>query len=184
MGSHSVGHKKRKQREHRKRKHFEKKHVTPVNSECEASYETSAVESEQDDFFTRCEKRFWASCKDQMDQVNNFQDKHPAILTEEDSAVKVIVANTDQEFTCLQETTLKQYVNNLQQQEKSALKLAKTFRNRAEELERQLDGALLEVERAKVEARKSTSEICKFWRDQIYEKGSRGGRMVMEALCN
>ena len=138
----------------------------------------------EDDLFTRCEKRFWDTCRCEINEMEKFKDTHPAIITDEDSAIQVIVANTDQEFKCLQEVTLKQFVSNLQQREQSALHVAKKCRNRVQELERQLDGASLELERCRIEGKRSISYVREFWRNRVYEKVSRGGRMVMAALCN
>ena len=53
------------------------------------------------------------------------------------------------------------------------------YRNR---VEGQVEGTKLEVERAIMEGNIKANEIRKFWRNKVYEGGTRSGRMVMEAI--
>ena len=178
MGSHSPEHMKRKRRKRKaKQRCYKKKPITTqVIDSDKSTYDESS--SSEDDFYRRCEKRFWETAKEQAQELT-AKDNHPAIISDPETSVVLFVADNKQDFSELDQ---QQFVSNIQYKKQRALSMVNMYRNRVEELERQVEGTKLEVERAIMEGNIKANEIRKFWRNKVYEGGTRSVRMVMEVI--
>ncbi len=120
----------------------------------------------------RC-KDYWTGCQGYLE---SYKD---AIVCSENNDVD---RGGHKGMNGLPRVAMSEYFSSIHEREQNSQQMCKLLRNRVDKVESLLEDAKLEREKLKGEHCKEKEQIRYFWRNKIFEEGSRGGRMIMAAV--
>lgn len=178
MGSHSLTHKKEKRKRQKLAKKNKKRNEAAVNNTVN-EYVAHYDEVISDDSSST---NFWTSLSD-ITTSEKYCDPHPSVIVDKDCCVKVVVANEAQDFSTVKQTNFNSFVMDYTQREKEKDKVIRCLRGRVEKLEAEKWKWMEKVCNAELKSREKIDTVRRFWRNKIYEQATRGGKLLMAALC-
>ena len=187
MGRHTIQSKREKRRKQKKKHRSIEIEGTPSHS----SEPTSSCLPEQakynttDDFYAALDRigdeniKYWEEHRDSME---SFKDVHPAVVCDAKNSVEVYVRGAYKGMAGLNRVSIEHYFKTMHEKEQKAQHLCKSLRNRIEELESELEESKVKIEMVKRDSLKNAEQGRQFWRNEIFEEATLGGRMVMTSI--
>lgn len=116
---------------------------------------------------------YWKKYKETLE---SYKDVHPVVVVDDQNKVEVYVKGGHKGTGGLVRVSYEAYFSSLHEREGKSQHMCRVLWGRVEELEGVLEDCKIEMERnngVKVE------QVRHFWRNKIFEEGSRSGRMLM-----
>ena len=138
-----------------------------------------------EDFWKALDKKsdeFWERYEKQLDEVKKCADFDTAIIEGPNNFTVTI--QSDLTYSPLERINYHEYVRRIKEKQDKLCKTIQLLRDRCESLELDIVQAKEEAKQAQCQAKVETDRIRKFWRNKIYEGGSRSGRLVRAAMQN
>ena len=159
------------------------RNVNPVADAAQDQLGVDYYYDDTEDFWKALDKKsdeFWKMYEQKLDEVKKCADFDTAIIEGPNNFTLTIQSD----LTCgpLDRINYHDYVRRIKEKQDKLCKTIQLLRDRCENLELHIVQAKEEAKQAQCQAKVEMDRIRKFWRNKIYEGGSRSGRLVRAAM--
>lgn len=151
----------------------------------EGGAQSTVFYNDIEDFWRALDRKseeFWKRYEDSIDDVKKCADFDSAIIEGPNNFTVTI--QSDLNYGPLDKINYHEYIRRMKEKQDKLSKTIRFLRDRCENLELDIVQAKEEAKQAQYQAKIETDRIRRFWRNKIYEGGSRSGKLVRAALQN